>query len=53
MKRVSLIAALGALCYLAVLPATAAMAAPAASSAAVTYQGAPGSAARLTQAASV
>ena len=53
MKRVSLIAALGALCYLTVLPATAAMAAPAASSAATTYQGSPGSAARLTQAASV
>jgi hypothetical protein len=53
MKRVSLIAALGALCYLAVLPATAALAAPAASSAATTYQGTPGSAARLTQAASV
>lgn len=53
MKRVSLIAALGALCYLTVLPATAAMAAPAASSAATTYQGTPGSAARLTQAASL
>jgi hypothetical protein len=53
MKRVSLIAALGALCYLAVLPVTAAMAAPAASSAATTYQGTPGSAARLTQAASL
>ena len=53
MKRVSLIAALGALCYLAILPATAAMAAPAAGSAATTYQGTPGSAARLTQAASV
>jgi hypothetical protein len=53
MKRVSLIAALGALCYLAILPATAAMAAPAASAAAATYQGTPGSAARLTQAASV
>jgi hypothetical protein len=53
MKRVSLIAALGALCYLAVLPVTAAVAAPAASSAATTYQGSPGSAARLTQAATV
>ncbi len=53
MKRVSLIAALGALCYLTVLPATAAMAAPAAGSAATTYQGTPGSAARLTQAATV
>ena len=53
MKRVSLIAALCALCYLAVLPVTAAVAAPAASSAATTYQGSPGSAARLTQAATV
>ncbi len=53
MKRVSLIAALGAVCYLSIFPVTAAMAAPAATSAAATYQGAPGSAARLTQAATV
>jgi hypothetical protein len=52
-KRVSLVAALGALCYLVIFPVAAATAAPAASSGAATYQGTPGSAARLTQAASV
>jgi len=53
MKRVSLAAALGALCYLVAFPAAGSLAATAASAAPVTYQGSPGSAARLTQAASV
>src|ERR1700733_3483959 len=52
MKRLPLIAALGAVCSLAVLPATASMAATAASSPA-TYHGTPGTATRLTQTASV
>jgi hypothetical protein len=53
MKRVSLVAALGALCYLIVFPAAGSLAATAARTAPATYQGTPGSAARLTQAASV
>ena len=52
MKRLPLIAALGAVCSLAVLPATASMAATAASSPA-TYHGTPGAATRLTQTASI
>src|SRR5437016_12024617 len=53
MKRVSLLASLGILCYLAlVLPAAGPLAA-AASTSSVTYQGTPGSATRLTQTASV
>jgi hypothetical protein len=52
MKRLPLIAALGAVCSLAVLPATSSMAATAASSPA-TYHGTPGAATRLTQTASV
>ncbi len=53
MKRVSLLASLGILSYLAlVLPAAGPLAA-AASASSVTYQGTPGSATRLTQTASV
>ena len=52
MKMLPLIAALGAVCSLAVLPATASMAATAASSPA-SYHGTPGAAERLTQTASV
>jgi len=53
MKRVSLATALGILCYLVALPAAGSLAATAASAAPATYRGTPGSAARLTQAASV
>ena len=53
MKRVSLVVALGALCYLVAFPAAGSLAATAASAAPATYQGTPGTAARLTQAASV
>jgi hypothetical protein len=52
MKSLPLIAALGAVCSLAMLPATASMAATAASSPA-SYHGTPGAAKQLTQAASV
>ena len=52
MKRLPLIAALGAACSLVVLPATGSMAATAASSPAG-YHGTPGAAKRLTQTASV
>jgi hypothetical protein len=53
MKRLPLIAALGAACSMLVLPATGSAAATTASSAPSAYHGTPGSAKRLSQAASV
>jgi hypothetical protein len=53
MKRLPLIAALGAACSMLVLPATGSAAATTASNAPSAYHGTPGSAKRLSQAASV
>jgi hypothetical protein len=53
MKRVSIIAALGALCYLIGFPAVGSLAATSASAGPAAFVGTPGSATRLTQAASV
>ena len=53
MKRLSLLAAVGASCSLALFPAAGSLTAAAAATAPASYNGTPGSAQRLTQTASV